>query len=414
MEIQCSFETIKFFNENIFNCIIKDQQIPENQDVKIIGQYQVGTTHNEDVHCVQFERCKITKIPQGLTKIFPNLTVLNIEKSKLKKIAKDDLIEYKNLKKFRCGNNEIEFLPGDLFEGFENLELISFYKNKLKVIEPNILDGLNKLKCVSFQDNLNYGKFFSIYPNHGSNATLEEVKFELFEKYPFKDLKKSEENLRQEIQQLKDSKLKLETELEQEKLKNSELNLNPQNGFFVDLKAFTQDETTKDFQIQIDDSEFPVHKFLLAARSPTLAEILKNNPEVENLNLVDISVEIFEIILKFLYTDELPGDDGTNFMHLFAAAGKLKIQKLMNYAATNLIDQVDEENATEVFNLSNRYGHDELRQKAFDEIKKMYPKYDFEDAWVSNHEFVMTIIEQFKKNDEAIRKLKEKFNMSSI
>jgi hypothetical protein len=242
------------------------------------------------------------------------------------------------------------------------------------------------------------------------------VKCKLIKKYPecLKDLRMSKKSLKQENQQLKESKLKLTTELEREKLKNSKIISKHETGIFADLQTLIQDDSTKDFQIQIDDREFPIHKFLLAARSPTLAEILRNNPEVENLNLVDISVDIFEVILKFLYTDELPGVDGTNFLQLFAAAGKLKIQELKKYAAMNLIDVINENNAIEAFKLSNKYAHEELKQKAFNEIKKMYPKYEFEDAWASNAEFVITFIEQFKKNEEEIRKLKEKFNMSSI
>ena len=60
----------------------------------------------------------------------------------------------------------------------------------------------------------------------------------------------------------------------------------------------------KDFSIKIEDREFKVHKFLLAARSPTLAEMIKNNPDADELQLVDISVEIFEKILKYLYVSK--------------------------------------------------------------------------------------------------------------
>jgi len=411
MEIQCSFKTAKFFDKHIYNCLIKNQQIPKDQELKFIGQHERGKTNN-DVLSVQFNNCTVTKIPQGITKIFPNLKILQIWSSKLINICKNDLVEYKNLETFSFENNEIEFLPGDLFEGFKNLKYICFYNNKLNFIEPNILDGLEKLKYVYFSDIPNYEKCYSVYSKYDSNATLDEVKLELFEKYP----KKYEffKDLRTENQQLKESKLKLETELDQEKLKNSELTDKNQTGLFDSLKNFIQDETTKDFRIQIDDHEFPVHKFLLAARSPTLAEILKNNPEVENLNLVDISVEIFEIILKFLYTDELPGDDETNFLHLFAATGKLKIDELRNFAANKLINLIDENNAIEVFKLSNKYEHDELKQKAFNELRKCYPNYKFKDEWITKAEVVVKAIERFKKAEEEIRKFEEELTKCEI
>jgi len=61
-----------------------------------------------------------------------------------------------------------------------------------------------------------------------------------------------------------------------------------------------------------------------------MAEIFRNNPEAANLNLVDIPVDIFEIILKFLYTDELPDENETNFVQLFVAANRLQIKELKN------------------------------------------------------------------------------------
>jgi len=319
------------------------------------------------------------------------------------------------MEKITFDMNAFRYLPGDLFEGFKNLQFISFWNCKLEFIEPNILDGLDKLKHVDFRMNPNYNKCTSIYKDaYRSNATLEELKSQLLEKFFSRfqflgDLRKSKENLTR----VNDSKTLLDLQINQHN--NSKGQPKPvASRLFADLKAHIQDETTKDFRIQIDDREFPVHKFLLAARSPTLAEILKNNPEVENLNLVDISMEIFEIILKFLYTDELPGDKGTNFLHLFAAAGKLKIQELKNFAACKIIDTIDAKYAMDALILSNKYEHDGLRQKAFDEVKKQYPRIEFLDKWATEPEAIIAIIEKFKKKEEAIRKLEEEFEDARI
>ena len=182
-----------------------------------------------------------------------------------------------------------------------------------------------------------------------------------------------------------------------------------QTSLCDDFKKYIQNENLKDFKVTIDDQEFSVHRFLLIARSPTLAEILKNNPEVETLNLVDISVEIFEKVLKFLYTDELPENANTNFMHLFAAAGKLKIQKLKDFAADNLNVQVDSENALEILNLSQKYDCEGLKSKAFAEITKKYPKIDFKDEWIEDPEKLQNIIEMLRKQEEARREFENQF-----
>lgn len=128
-----------------------------------------------------------------------------------------------------------------------------------------------------------------------------------------------------------------------------------------------------------------------------------------NLNLVDISVETFEVILKFLYTDELPDDDGMNFLHLFATAGKLKIDDLKNFAAKKLINKIKDENSIDILRLSNKYEHNELRICAYENIKKENPKISFRDEWSKNVDTVIEIIEAFKMKEEAIRKAEEEF-----
>lgn len=414
-----AFKTpLKFVDDKVLTCKIVDQIIPENMELNFIGQHEDGKT-NMDVISIKFINCTVTKIPQALTKSFPNLKILWITNSMLKEICKADLVEYKNFEDFCFDNNEIEVLPGDLFEDFKNLKYIKFYDNKLTSIEPNILDGLDMLKLVDFRGNQNYGKIYSSCAVDFYKTTLEDIKCELFEKYPkkydhYKDLKNSKKVLEDKVQVLIDSKIKLESELEQEKLKTTNLTKKLQTGFYHDIKNYVNDETTKDFKVIIDDQECLVHKCMLAARSPALAELLKNNPEVVNLNLVDIPMEIFVKILKYLYKDELPGEDKTNFLHLFAVAAKLKLEELKNYAAKMLMDKFCQNNIIEVFKLSNNYEHEELRQKAFDELKNFYPNYRFKDEWITKPDIVLRAIEQFMKNEEAIRKLEEEFENSSI
>jgi len=440
MVIQCGFIYAKLNHGDVdYSCFIESKQTPENRDLELAGKHIIKN-NNRDVCSVRFYNCTITKIPQGLTNIFPNLTSICLLSSKLKKISKSDLVEYKNIKTFICQDNEIEFLPGDLFEGFENLEHVTFYGNMLKVVEPNILDGLTNLKHVNFKNNLNYNLCYSVHQVYEPNATLDEIKKDIYEKFfaRFKilqDLRASERNFKRENVELKalvedyknqvdvlrereacqqniademiDSLKEKIERLEVKSLIDKKFNDESKSSLTTDINTFIHDVSTKDFKITIEGQEFPVHKFLLAARSSTLAEILKNNPVVENFNLVDISVEIFEIISKFLYTDELPVEDGTNFLHLFAAAGKLKIEKLVKYAATNILDQINPENALTIFNISASFGLYDLEQKSFREIKKKYKSIKFKDEWIKTPEKVINIINKFKKKEEALKDFEE-------
>ncbi|KAL7013127.1 hypothetical protein ACKWTF_015208 [Chironomus riparius] len=181
MQIQCTFNEITHSNKKFYRCTVTRELIPTNKELKFIGQHGDGMT-NQHVRYLQFSDCRVAKVPQGLTKIFPNLKVLIISNSKLKKISKNDLCEYKNLTELMCSNNEIEFLPNNLFENNKNLEVINFSGNQLRVIGPKILNGLEKLKHVNFWNYPNYEKISNAKISY-LHATLDEIKTDLCLKY---------------------------------------------------------------------------------------------------------------------------------------------------------------------------------------------------------------------------------------
>ncbi|XP_070491822.1 uncharacterized protein [Chironomus tepperi] len=393
-----TFQMCSFSNgENYYSCYIHNQNISSDGDIQIRGNHSYQFT-DDHVHNVWISNCTITKIPKGITKIFPNMKVFEIRNSKLDKIEKNDLVEYRSLEKFCCIENPITYLPGDLFEGFGNLEWIEFWGNNLQIIEPNILDGLTKLKYVEFSRD-HHAKRFSMYPRLSSNASLEEIKNELVRKYPqkLKDVQKLEDlvnQLREENEKLKEDVIKVQ-------------GIQLKSELFDDLKKMLQKNEHKDFTINIIGEEFRVHKFLLAARSPVLAKMFLEAPDAENLRLVEISPGTFKIILKYIYTDELPAENQVNFLDLFAAAGRLQIKALQDYAAMKISPRINAHNVLDILELSVKYGHDDLKQKSFEILKKKYAQMPLNDEILMQAEKLKKIIDSLKKKEEAIRKLEE-------
>ncbi|KAL7013280.1 hypothetical protein ACKWTF_015316 [Chironomus riparius] len=248
MDIHCTYQDHIFdTDETFYRCVISKQPIPE-EIFKLVGTHKEDKT-NDDVTYIEFRYCTVTKVPQGLTKIFPNLKFLEIFESQLHTITKADLIEYQNLEKFICRNNLVEFLPGDLFEGFQNLQFISFNGNKLQIVQPNILDGLDNIKHVDFWRNSNYDKCYSIYNNTNANATLDEVHAQLFEKFFSSD----PENVKNFIDKPHQPMVKIFKELQQ--LKKAEIKLNQVvEDLMKDLETIKLEKLSmeKNLQEQID------------------------------------------------------------------------------------------------------------------------------------------------------------------
>jgi len=403
--MHCTFGFIQtnYFG-NVYTCRILNQAFPDLSQLTFFGDHLQGKS-NINVDYIVIHNCITYKVPKGLTNFFPNLKIMLIQNSNLQELRREDFDEYKNLKVFSCIENPILFLPGNLFHDLKEIESVVFIRNQLKVIEPNILDGLTKLTNVSFAAEPNFDICYSIYDP--ARFRLDDVKHYLNQKF-FSNyvmwMRNENCELKQECCKLQQENWKLRMEIGVLKAEKMKLSSNPDNGLFADIKKYLDDENSKDLKIIIDDHEFRAHKFLLAIRSETLAKKFQESPQADSLNLVDISVGMFARILKYLYTNEVPRD--VNLFYLYTAAGKLQIKDLKDYAATKIMDWVNIGNALEIFELSCKYEHSQLKRKAYDEIKKKYPSINFSDEWLMESEKLANTIEGLKKQEAEMKHFK--------
>ncbi|XP_070496684.1 uncharacterized protein [Chironomus tepperi] len=197
-------------------------------------------------------------------------------------------------------------------------------------------------------------------------------------------------NLSKELEVLRNQVMKLEAE--NKKFKES--------GILADLKKIFHDEAFKDFTVNVNNEKsFRIHKLLFAARSSVIADMLRSNSGDFELNLQDIPLPIFEILLHFIYNDVAPDGD-VNLIATYAAAGRLDIKDLKNMTANKLMDKVDEKNAFKILELSNKYGNEELRMKAFEEIRKVLSVYKLSDEFSKKPEKIRKLLEMKRKMDE--------------
>lgn len=147
--------------------------IEESDNLNIIAEHLEGYC-NDDVKRLFICKLELTRLPQNLGKMFPNLITLSVQTCEVEKLERSDLKGLKKLEELFIVGNNLSTLPNDLFNDTPCLQYISFYGNKIQSIGPNIFDNLLHLKYINLQLNKNYDLCFK--ENSANGMNLRELK----------------------------------------------------------------------------------------------------------------------------------------------------------------------------------------------------------------------------------------------
>jgi hypothetical protein len=316
----------------------------------------------------------------------------------IQKLKKDDFLGCGQLKELWLNNLNIEYLPGNLFYHMPNLEIVSVQSCEVKYINSDILDNLKNLKVAKFNYNARINEFYdSVSNNNNEGITLEELK--------------------QKIKQIgPPSGYDLSEYFEPTVMFPDEI-IQPINDYLPetvmdDIRKFTDNEKYKDLTVSVDGDDFKVHKFVLAARSSVLAELIYKNQQ-STLELTDMRKEIFHDILTYIYYDELP-EINNNAFDLFSAACRFDIDVLKKHAISKMTTGVTAENALEMLIYGKLYDNESLKKNAFDEVKKMFPGKELSEELTEDTDKLKKIINAKKLMDEKIRQAQEEFEKMGL
>ncbi|CAO2192166.1 unnamed protein product [Urochloa humidicola] len=126
----------------------------------------------------------------------------------------------------------------------------------------------------------------------------------------------------------------------------------------------------KDVSFTIDGETFHAHRAVLAARSPVFkAELHGSMAEatMASITLHDIAPATFKVMLQFMYTDALPGDDELGdspvemFERLLAAADRYALDRLKLLCAKKLWDNVSVDTVATTLACAEMYSCPELK-----------------------------------------------------
>ncbi|OEL18147.1 BTB/POZ and MATH domain-containing protein 1 [Dichanthelium oligosanthes] len=130
-----------------------------------------------------------------------------------------------------------------------------------------------------------------------------------------------------------------------------------------------------DVSFVVDGETFPAHRAVLAARSPVFkAQLLGSMAEAAMPSITlrdDIAAATFKIMLRFMYTDALPGDEElgdspTEMLHdLLAKADLYALERLKILCARKLRDGLAVDTVAATLATAEMFNCPELKKKCF-------------------------------------------------
>lgn len=230
--------------------------------------------------------------------------------------------------------NRLEFLPEDTFTVYTVVTVFDDYedRNALIVINENLHESPKEKAQENHSENLN---------------------------------KKSERNLVQNSSENPKKNLNQNSvEIKSPKFYNSS-----KTSLADDSERLYWSKTDTDITIVVKGRRFPAHKIFLKMRSQFLAAMLSQGTTEKETKkdfvLVDIKPQIFEKVLRFIYTDRAD-DLGNDAAEVLEAADKFQLETLKIICEESLSRSLNRENFIEIISLADRHFAKNLKNYAME------------------------------------------------
>ncbi|KAG5669627.1 hypothetical protein PVAND_017512 [Polypedilum vanderplanki] len=425
MEIECEFKSMKWYfnqasNEDRYTCFIEGKQFPaeENTAIEFKGTHSQGYTNN-NISGLIATNCQLYKIPKTLSVKFTGITRIMFNHCGLKEISNQELRFFPNLYYLNLSHNQLKVLPKYLFQNMANLYYIIISNNKLELIQPDIVDHFSQ-NIVTFDVSFN-SSISTIYTFDGNNRATKknELKNALKDIYVI-SMESNKEKLEQELKQKDEEIFQLNLEVaktvelaktyeiaakedKKDELKALTNTLEKIKPFIHDIETYLEDEDLKDFTVILLNKRIKIHKMILAARSSVFAEMIKNNPDAEELRLTDIPVSTFKKVLNFVYTDIIPNGI-EQLTEIYVVAEKLKIKSLENAIVSECLEILSNENVFDLLAFAIKYKIDKLKVKSMQKIQEIFPDKSFKVDLTEQCEELKKFAEAKRTMDEMMKK----------
>ncbi|XP_057319019.1 speckle-type POZ protein B-like [Microplitis mediator] len=142
----------------------------------------------------------------------------------------------------------------------------------------------------------------------------------------------------------------------------------PQRKVTDDLKELYDSKVNSDVIFIVGDEKFKAHKIILSARSPVFFAMFTHDMKEKRDNEVaipDIKPEIFNKMLKFIYTDEIDNLNA-DAAYLLEAADKYQLLNLKSLCEESLSKSASIDNAIKLMILADLHNANQLLEFIFE------------------------------------------------
>lgn len=356
MEISCEFKYIKSFR---YTCVIQSVEFLPSPTITLRGDHYSDKT-NSDVLELIIRDCKFTSMPTEVFKKFPNLECLYINESNLKSLNFDDVKMIEKLTTIELRENEIKKPDASLMK-LVNLKSLAYYEDRIMTISRDFIKAIRSSKLTYLH--------IPCYPN----------KIEMTFDESFKG------DIRDFADQLKF------------KMYWDEVVTIPDASQHVcsGMSNLFKTRDFHDFVIKVGDENFPVHRAILATHSSVFSAMFKSNMEESlkgEVSIVDFNAKTVEEFLEYIYTGNVPSTADADWMSLLEISGKYDVQVLKKFCESQLVADLDSENAFDVLMLANIYDCPFMKVKAFQQIKEEVEGVEIEESLINEPEKLMEIV----------------------
>ena len=141
---------------------------------------------------------------------------------------------------------------------------------------------------------------------------------------------------------------------------------------------------SSDFTLVFGGEEVPCHKHILAAASPVLEAMVKNNHReaIESKANMKLSAEVGRAFVRFIYTGEVQEDVLKENAPAFLEMGEMyNLKELKDLAEKELLSQLEKENMVEMVYIGELFRAEDIFEAALKMTKVNM-------TWVRNQVFL--------------------------